>query len=120
MFNENLFYKISNSQINLNRSVEEGILLKMNKLLTNKLEGKKYSNEISKNCSLEIINELNNYLVEKKISPRPASCNICSILKKPCNFIFNYKVIKLNHIPLMVSYSNDSLYSQLILIILNN
>ena len=114
------FYKKYSSKINLNKAIEDNIFIYMNNILTNKLEGVKYSNEISDKETQNIVNELNDYLLNKKEERRPCSCNQCCILKKPIDFIFNYKVINLDYIPLMVSYSNDSLYSQLLLIILNN
>ena len=112
------FYKIYNSNINLNKTIEEDTSLKMYNILTNKLEGQKYSFEFANNSADEIVKELKNYLLKK--DNKPCSCNICSILQKPIDFIFSYKVIKFNYIPLIVSYSNDSLYSQLILLTLNN
>ena len=114
------FYKKYSSKINLNKAIEDNIFIYMNNILTNKLEGVEYSYEISDKESKNIVNELNDYLLNKKEERRPCSCNQCSILKKPIDFVFNYKVINLDYIPLMVSYSNDSLYSQLVLIILNN
>ena len=107
------FYKKYSSKINLNKAIEDNILIYMNNILTNKLEGVKYSNEISNKETNNIVNELNDYLINKKEERRPCSCNQCSILKKPIDFIFNYKVINLDYIPLMVSYSNDSLYSSI-------
>ena len=109
------FYKKYNSNINLNKSIEDNILIYINNILTNKLEGNKFSNKFALNSTTEIVKELNDYL-NKKEGTKPCSCNQCSILKKPIDFVFNYKVINLDYIPLMVSYSNDSLYSQLFLI----
>lgn len=114
------FYRIYDSKINLIKEIEDNnIYLKMNEILTNKLEGKKYSYEFALNSCIEITNELNDYLLKKK-KTRYCSLNQCSILQKPIDFVFNYKVINLHYIPLMIIYSNDSLYSQLLLIILNN
>ena len=76
------FYKIYNKKINLNKTIEEDTSLKMYNILTNKLEGQKYSLEIANQFSEEVVKELNNYLLKKDIDPMSCSCNICSILKK--------------------------------------
>lgn len=92
----------------------------MDDIITNKLEGKKYSYEIANNNLYNIKNELNEYLMGRKIEQRPCSFHICFIIKKPANYIFDYKILNMKYVPLMASYSNDSLTSKLILFILNN
>ena len=87
------FYKIYNSKINLIKEIEDNsIYMKMNDILTNKLEGKKYSYEFALNSCKDIVNKLNDYLLTKK-EKKPCSLNQCSILQKPIDFVFNYKVI---------------------------
>jgi hypothetical protein len=41
-------------------------------------------------------------------------------MEKPFDFIYDYKVLNLQYLPLMASYSNDTLNANLILFILNN
>jgi len=114
------FYKLHNSKISLLDFIEENIILEMNSILTKNLEKKNYTYESAKESVKNIVNELNDYLLKKSVKRRPYSSNICYILEKPMEFIFNYKIIRLKYIPLITSYSNDSLYSLLILILLEN
>ena len=116
-----IFYtKIYNQTVNHIENVEEEILIKMNNILTNQLAKKNYSYEIAKKDVWEIVENLNNFLSERKVNPRPCSYHTCYILKEPINFKFGYKIINLKYMPFMVTYSNDALYAQLILFILNN
>ena len=114
------FYKIYSSNISLLDIIDEDTILEMNNILKNHLEGKKYSYDIAENNATNIAEKLNDYLFEKKFETRPCSTEICYILQEPIEFKFNYKIIRLKYIPLMVSYSNDSLYSLLILFVLDN
>ena len=114
------FYKIYDSNISLFDIINEGTILEMNNILKKHLEGKKYSYDIIKDNASNIVQKLNDYLLEKKFETRPCSTEICYILQEPIEFKFNYKIIRLKYIPLMVSYSNDSLYSLLILFVLDN
>ena len=114
------FTKIYISNINHIENIEDKILIKANDIITSILENKKYLNKIAKNNAKEIVEELNRFLMERKISLLPCSYHACYIIKKPMNYKFGYKVINLKYMPLMATYSNDSLYSQIILFILNN
>ena len=114
------FYKIYNKNISFLDIIDEDTFLEMNNILKKHLEGKKYSYDIAEDNATNIAQKLNDYLLEKKYKERPCSSHICYILQEPTEFKFNYKIIRLNYIPLMVSYSNDSLYSLLILFVLNN
>ena len=111
------FYKIYKTE-NLIENIKEKIVLKMNNILINKIENKKFSYKIATNTIKEICEDINNFLLERK--PLPCSNVTCYLNQKPMNFQFEYKVINLKYIPLMVTYSNDSLYAQIILFILNN
>ena len=101
-------------------NIEPNIILKMDEILANKLEGKKYSYELANNNVSIISNELNEYLLKRKIDSIPCSYNICYIMDKPFDIIYDYKVLNLQYLPLMASYSNDTLNAKLILFILNN
>jgi len=114
------FYKLYNSNISLLDFIEENIILEMNSILTKNLEKKKYAYESAHESVSNIVKELNDYLLKKSVERRPCSSNICYILEKPMEFIFNYKIIRLKYVPLIASYSNDSLYSLLISILLEN
>ena len=114
------FTKLYNSSMNHLENIEPNIILKMDEILANKLEGKKYSYELANNNTNIISNELNEYLLKRKIDSIPCSYNICYIMEKPFDFIYDYKVLNLQYLPLMASYSNDTLNAKLILFILNN
>ena len=114
------FVKLYNSEINHLNNIEENIIIKMDELLTNTFEGKKYYYEIAVENSEKIVSELNDYLLERKVERRPCSFHICFIIEKPSKFIFDYKVLNVGYLPLMGSHSNDSLSAKLILFILNN
>ena len=92
----------------------------MNDMLANKLEGRKYIYEIAKENVIIITKELNDYLLGRKIEEKPCSYNLCFIMEKPSEYIFDYKIINLKYLPMIASYSNDSLNSKLVLFILNN
>ena len=112
------FFKIYKSEIRHIENINETILLKMNDILINKLENKKYSYEIATKGLEEIVVDINKFLLERK--PLPCSYAICYLSKKPMKFKFTYKVINLKYIPIMTTYSNDSFFAQLILFIVNN
>ena len=114
------FIKLYSSLINHLENIEPNIILKMDEILTNKLEGKKYSYEIANNNVTIITSELNDYLLQRKIDQKPCSYSICYIMEKPYDIIFDYKVLNLKYVPLMASYSNDSLSAKLMSFILNN
>ena len=114
------FNKIYKSTIDHIENVEGKIVLKMNELLTKYLENKIYSYEMAKNSVDEIVKELNAFLLERNLNPKPCSYQACYILSKPINMQFDYKVMNLKYMPIIATYSNDSLYAQLILFILNN
>ena len=111
-------YKIYNNQTNYLNSCNEKLVMEMNNMLNSKLEGKKYSYDFADGKVEEIDNELQKYLLIP--NNRPCSYHICSILSKPCIYQFDYKIVNLKYIPLISCYSNDSLYCQLILFILDN
>ena len=113
-----IFFKIYYSKINYIENIEENIFLKINDILTKNLENKKYSDEIASTYSKKIVNDLSTFLLEKK--SKPCCFFQCNIIQKPINIILDYKIINFKYMPLMASYSNDSLYGQLILFILNN
>ena len=112
------FFKIHNNSINYIENIEENIFLKINDILTKNLENQKYSYEIASTYSEKIVNDLNTFLLERK--SKPCCFFQCNIIQKPINIILDYKIINFKYMPLMASYSNDSLYGQLILFILNN
>ena len=112
------FYKLYKLEINFIDSFNEDLVAKMNDLLISNLEGKAYSYEFSKGKASEIVVELQKYLLIPK--KKPCSLRVCYILSKPVEYQFVCKTINLNYIPLTATYSNDSLYAQLILFILNN
>ena len=114
------FIKLYSSLINNLENIESNIILKMDEILTNKLEGKEYSYEFAKNSVTTITSELSQFLLQRKIDKIPCSYSICYIMEKPYDFIFDYKVLNLKYIPLMASYSNDSLGAKLMSFILNN
>ncbi len=114
------FFKIYNTKSNYLENIEEDLLIKMNNYLTQRLEGKIYSYDLARRNVEEINKDLMDYLGKRKITPIPTSSHLCYIIEKPMDFIFNYKIINLKYCPLMSSYSNDSLYSQLLLLIFNN
>ena len=122
MYNEIriVFFKIHNSNISLSDIIVDDIILEMNNILRNHLKGKKYSFDLAKDNASSIPQKLNNYLLKKEFEVRPCSTEICYIPEEPIEFKFNYKIIRLEYIPLMASYSNDSLYSFLILFIVKN
>ena len=97
------FYKLYQSNINI---------------LNSKLEGKTYSYDFADAKVEEIVIELQKYLLTQE--SKPCSYQMCSILSKPYDYQFYYKNINLNYLPLIASYSNDSLYSFIILFILDN
>ena len=114
------FYKIYNSKISLFDFIDEDIILEMNNILTKNLEGKKYLYKNANESVKNIVRELNDYLSKKNIERKSCSTNICYIIEKPMEFKFNYKIIRFKYFPLIASFSNDSLYSLLILILLEN
>ena len=114
-----IFYKIEYLEINLLNEIKENMIIKMNEILTNNLKGKTYSCDDSKQYSKLIVEESNN-LFRNKIYPVPCSCHICTVIEKPIEYLFDYKIINLKYIPLITSYSNDALYGRLIVILLNN
>ena len=113
------FYKINNLSVNFIKNIEEDILLEMDNLLYNKLDGKKYSSKEAKIFSIEIAQDLNDYLFKRK-KPLPSSFNAIYIFPKPIKISFGYKIINLDYIPFFSSYSNDFLCSKFVLFILNN
>ena len=114
-------FKISYSPINILQIFYEKILSEMNKILTKNFDGKKFTeNQDFNTINQNIIDELNKYILEKYDKNLPCFCNEIHTIKKPINFEYNFKVIRLIYIPLMTSYSNDFLFSQLNLLILNN
>ena len=114
------FYKLYKAEKNHIENIEEIIFLKMNDIITNKLENEKFSYDIINIKSNEIVDDMNNFLLDRKIQTKPCSYLACYIMEKPMNFKFDYKIINLKYIPLMVSFSNKSLYARLILFIFNN
>ena len=112
------FYKLYQTNINYLDSYNDKLLMKMNNILNSKLEGKNYSNDFGSAKTEEIVIELQKYLLIQE--SKPCSYQICSILSKPYDYQFYYKNINLNYLPLIASYSNDSLYSFIILFILDN
>jgi hypothetical protein len=114
------FYKLYKAEKNHIENIEESIFLKMNDIITNKLENEKFSYDIINIKSNEIVDDMNNFLLDRKIKKKPCSYLACYIMEKPMNFKFDYKIINLKYMPLMVSYSNNSLYARLILFIFNN
>ena len=112
------FFKIYESKVKHIENINETILLKMNDILINKLENKKYSYEIATKDIEEIVVDINKFLLKRK--PLPCSYTICYLNKKPMKFKFTYKIINLKYIPIMTTYSNDSFFAQLILFIVNN
>ena len=114
-----IFYQIEYSEFDLLNKIKENMIIKMNEILTNNLKGKSYSCYDVKQYSKSIVQESDDFF-KYKIYPRPCSCFICSVIEKPVEYLFDYKVIKLKYVPLITSYSNDSLYGRLIVILLNN
>ena len=81
------FTKIYNVTTNHIENVEEEILLKMNKILTNQLINKKYLGEIAEKDASEIVKNLNTFLLQRKgDDQRPCSYHTCYILQEPFNF----------------------------------
>ena len=114
-------FKISYSPINILQIFYEKILSEMNKILTKNFDGKKFTeNQDFNTINQNIIDELNKYILEKYDKNLPCFCNEIHTIKKPINFEYNFKLIRLIYIPLMTSYSNDFLFYQLNLLILNN
>ena len=112
------FYKLYQSNINYLDLYNDKLVMKMNNILNSKLEGKTYSYDFADAKVEEIIIELQKYLLTQE--SKPCSYQMCSILSKPYDYQFYYKNINLNYLPLIASYSNDSLYSFIILFILDN
>ena len=114
-----IFYKIEYSKFDLLNKIKENMIMKMNEILTNNLKGKSYSCYDLKQDSKSIVQESDEFF-KNKIYPNPCSCLICSIIEQPIEYLFDYKVINFEYVPLITSYSNDSLYGRLIVILLNN
>ncbi len=112
------FYKLYESNINLFNYLNEELVIKMNDILTNKLEGKSYSYEFAKTIVSDAVKELQSFLLFSKIVC--CTFQICSIIKKPFEHQFSYNIINLDYIPLIVNFSNQYLYAQLILFLLGN
>ena len=115
-----IFYKIEYSEFDLLNKIKENMILKMNEILKNNLKGKTYysCNDAEKYSKL-IVQESDNFF-RNQIYPLPCSCHICSVIEEPIEYLFDYKVINFKYLPLITSYSNDSLYGRLIVILLNN
>ena len=114
------FFKLYISNINHLENIESNIILKMDDILTSKLEGKNYSYDFAYNEVTNIVNELNDFLLKRKCDVKPSSYNLCYLMKKPYDMVYEYKVLNANYLPLIASYSNNSLSAKLILFILNN
>ena len=114
------FTKLYTSSINHLQNIESNIILKMDEILSNKLEGKEYSYDIADKNANIIALELSDYLLKRKCEQIPCSFHVCYIIEKPYDIIYDYKVLKLNYAPLTASYSNDTLSAKLILFMLNN
>ena len=114
-----VFYKKYSVDFELINIIKEDTLLKMNEILTSNLDEKGYSCDNAKYDSKKIVEEFNYYFLNK-VEQKPCSCQICTILEKPIEQIFDFKIIGLNYIPLITSYSNNSLYGRLLLIVLKN
>ncbi len=114
------FFKLYNYNKSLVDSINEEIALEMNNILSKNLEGKRYSYEIAKDSTSNITEELNNYLVKQNFGEKCCSSSICYTIEKPIEFKFNFKIVRLKYFPLMASYANESLYSLLILILMEN
>ncbi len=112
------FYKLYQSNINYLDLYNDKLVMKINNILNSKLEGKTYSYDFADAKVEEIVIELQKYLLTQE--SKPCSYQMCSILSKPYDYQFYYKNINLNYLPLIASYSNDSLYSFIILFILDN
>ena len=112
------YYKLYKNNMNLSNIINEELVKKMNNMLNNKLEGKFYSYEFAKKTVEDIVVELENFLLLSE--NRPCTFQICNILSKPIEHQFSYKIINLDYLPLIASYSNDHLYAQLILFLLGN
>ena len=112
------YYKLYKNNMNLSNVINEELVKRMNNMLNNKLEGKFYSYEFAKKTVADIVVELENFLLLSE--NRPCTFQICNILSKPIEHQFSYKIINLDYLPLIASYSNDHLYAQLILFLLGN
>ena len=111
------FYKLYN-KITILNSFHGDLMAKMNDLLFEKLEGKKYSQEFAKDKTKEILVELQKSVL---ISiPKSCSCQVCYILSKPIDYKFDCNIINMNYIPLTATFSNDSLFALLALFIFDN
>ena len=113
-----VYFKLFNSKINLKEFINDALVLKMNDILIKNLEGKKYSYEFAMDKANAMVIELQKELLN--VETKPCSFQIDYILSKPIEYQFSYKVLNLDYLPLIATYSNDSLYAQLILFIFNN
>ena len=114
-----IFYKIEDSEFDLINQVKENMIVKMNDILSYNLKKITYSCNDVRYYSKLIREESNNFFWNQ-IYPRPCSCYICTVIEQPKEYLFDHKVIKLKYVPLITSYSNDSLYGRLIVILINN
>ena len=112
------YYKLYKNNMNLFDLINEELVKELNNILNNNLEGKSFSYDFAKKKVTDIVEELENFLLLPK--NRPCTFQICNILSKPVEHQFSYKIINLNYVPLIASYSNDNLYAQLILFLLGN
>ena len=112
------FYKLYKCDIDLSSILNDELLIKMNNILGNKLKGNSYSYEFAKKATNDIVVDFENFLL--KLKNRPCTFQICNILSNPFEHQFAYKIINLDYIPLIASYSNENLYGQLILFLLGN
>ena len=89
----------------------------MNEFLANNLDRERFS-DYTKQVSKYIVEDFNYYL-RRNLNQERCSCQICTILEKPVNYLFDYKILRLKYNSIITSYSNDSLYGRIILILLN-
>ena len=96
-------------------------MIKANELISNILNNKIFDGKTAADDIENICKEFNNYLLEKIKTNRPCFMNIGYIFEKLLKDLkYFYKIININYIPFMFSYTNESLYCLFVSFALDN
>ena len=96
-------------------------IIKANKLISDILKNKKFNDNTTAYDIINICQGFNNYLFERIKINRPCFMNIGYIFKQPLKDLkYYYKIININYIPFMVSYTNESLFCLFVSFALDN
>ena len=96
-------------------------IIMANKLISDILKNKQFNDYTTAYDIKNICQGFNNYLFEKIKINTPCFMNIGYIFKQPLKDLkYYYKIININYIPFMVSYTNESLFCLFVSFALDN